>query len=131
MEKESNFENKETLRNLLENINKAWTEGHPNDLKNFFDEDIVIAQPGGQVQGRGKQECVDSYKNFLSKAEVKTFDISEPLIELWQNTAVVSYKFKMAFTLGGNDYHDSGVDLFVFSLVNGCWLAVWRSVLPS
>jgi hypothetical protein len=123
-------EEKEEIRSLLRAINRAWVEGQPEKLNDYFHEDMVIAQPGGPVYGRGKKKSVESYKDFLSRANIIKFKDAEPQIEIWDNTAVASYSFELTYTLDGKELNDSGVDLFIFSRRGDRWLAVWRALLP-
>ena len=131
MNKDRQSKWKTEIRNLLQNINDAWTSGSPEDLESFFHEDMIIAKPGGPILGKGKQKCVNSYKDFLKRGKVLEFEASEPEIEVWENTAVASYSFEIEYELEGKEFREKGVDLFVFNQREGKWLAVWRAVLSS
>ena len=131
MESSMISEEKKKIRSLLEAINRAWIEGQPEKLHDYFHEDMVIAQPGGAVYGRGKDMCVDSYKGFLSQADIIHFKESEPIIDMWGTTAVAAYTYELTYSLGDKEQKDSGVDLFIFSQTGERWLAVWRALLPS
>ncbi len=120
----------EEIRQLLRSINDAWSKGHPEELEEYFHENMVIVQIGSQGGGRGKRECVDSYKGFVSHATIREFKESNHDIVVWTNTAVASYKFEMTYEIGGETHNDSGYDLFAFSREKGKWLAVWRTILP-
>ncbi len=118
------------IRRLLKNINQAWTGGHPERLDHYFHEQMIIAQPGAGVLGRGRKACVDSYRRFTGQAVIRKVKESDHHIEVWGDTAVASYRFEIDYQMGGQEHHDSGVDLFVFTRQNSKWLAVWRTILP-
>ena len=120
----------EEIRQLLRSISDAWSKGHPEELEEYFHENMLIVQPGSQGGGRGKRECVDSYKDFVSHATIREFKESDQTIDVWGDTAVASYKFEMAYEMRGEVHKDSGYDLFVFSREKGKWLVVWRTILP-
>ena len=121
---------REEIQRLLQGINNAWKDGHPENLDEYFHENMVIAQPGGETMGKGKQVCIDSYRDFQSRARIIEFKESEPNIEVWENSAVASYTFEMTYSMDGKDHQDTGVDLYFFTREGGKWLAVWRAVLP-
>lgn len=118
------------IRQLLKKINEAWVNGHPEELEEYFHEDMVIAQSGLQAQGTGKKACVDSYKEFITHASILGLKESDHHIGVWGDTAVASYKFELEYEINGAKHHDSGVDLFIFTRQRGNWRAVWRTILP-
>ena len=56
---------------------------------------------------------------------------SEPEIYVTGDTAVAVYAWKMTYEMGGEEYRETGHDLFVFTRAGGNWLAVWRAILPE
>jgi ketosteroid isomerase-like protein len=121
---------REEIRRILKNITAAWAGGHPGKLQEYFHDDMVIAQPGLGVRGRGKRACVDSYRQFIGQATIRGIKECDHHIDAWGDTAVASYRFEIDYRMGGQEHHDSGVDLFVFIRQEGTWLAVWRTILP-
>ncbi|UCC39332.1 MAG: nuclear transport factor 2 family protein [Candidatus Aminicenantes bacterium] len=121
---------REEIRELLSNISKAWTKGHPEELEGFFHEEMVITGPGFKGGGRGKSECVKSYKDFITHATIREVKESEHMIDVWGSTAVASYRFEIDYEVGGERHNDAGHDLFVFAREGGKWLAVWRTIIP-
>jgi hypothetical protein len=121
---------REKITRILKDINKAWTEGNPDDLNEFFHEDMVIAQPGYERMAAGKIPCVESYKIFASSAKVLSFKESEPLIDIWGDTAAASYIFDLDYETKGKSYSDTGIDMFIFIRTEGKWKAVWRTIIP-
>ena len=54
----------------------------------------------------------------------------EPLVQLYGDTAVVTYYFDMAFDMGGRTIELGGRDMFVFVKENGRWWAVADQFSP-
>lgn len=44
---------REEVRKLLRNISDAWTKGRPEELEEYFREEMVISGPGFKGRGRG------------------------------------------------------------------------------
>lgn len=121
---------REEIRKLLGNISNAWIKGRPEELEEYFHEEMVIAGPGFKGGGRGKSECIKSYKDFITHAAIQNVKESDLMIDVWGDTAVASYRFEMDYEIGGERHHDAGHDLFVFTRERGKWLAVWRTIIP-
>ena len=51
-------------------------------------------------------------------------------IDVWGNTAVATYRYEIAYEMGGQLYQEMGQDLFVFVRDGGRWRAVWRTLIP-
>ena len=58
------------IQQLLKNINAARVKGCPEDMEEYFHEDMVIFDPGFGRHGIGKKVCVESYKDFTSHATI-------------------------------------------------------------
>ncbi|MBN2289905.1 MAG: nuclear transport factor 2 family protein, partial [Candidatus Glassbacteria bacterium] len=116
---------------LLQKINRAWVEGRPEELGEYFHEKAVIVHPGFQGRSEGREACVSGYRDFISRAEVREYRETGFAVDLWGDTAVASYQFEIAYAMGGKEYRESGRDLFVFTREGGRWLAAWRTLFPT
>lgn len=114
---------------LIERINDSWTRGEFDALEEIFHNDMVIAKPGFGRMGVGKSACVDSYRGFYTKVEISDFEGFDYLVDIWEDTAVVSYGFRVKYTMEGREREDEGHDIFVFSRKEGRWQALWRTLL--
>jgi hypothetical protein len=130
LENQTGQESVEEIRGLLENINQAWLHNRTDELEKFLHRDIVIAQPGLKAQARGRQACINSYKEFVSHSVIRRFETSGYVIDVWGRTAVASYRFVMEYEIQGAPHHDGGTDLFVLVREGGKWLVVWRTIIP-
>ena len=96
-----------------------------------FHDEATILGPDFKVLGRGADTCIRSYVDFLQQAKVRDCTLSEPDIQVTGEAAVAAYGWKMTYELNGKEYTEAGHDLFVFTCVDGRWLAIWRALLPS
>ncbi|HMK31586.1 MAG TPA: nuclear transport factor 2 family protein [Terriglobales bacterium] len=122
------------IRLLLSKINDAWLRGGPEDiplaLNSCFHSDIRIKGPGFQEMATGKEACIRSYQEFLRQAQIRGCTLSEPAIDVYGDTAVATLRWDMTYALNGQEFSESGHDLFVFARIAGQWLAAWRAMLP-
>ena len=98
---------REEIRQILKDINEAWTKGNTDDLNKYFHEDMIIAQPGFGIHGDGRNACVDSYKEFAAMASVQGLRESEHIVLVWGDTAVASYRFDIEYELDGQTHQDA------------------------
>lgn len=57
------------------------------------------------------------------RAEVRECRLSEPVIDLYGNTAVAAYEWEMTYVMAGQEYSERGHDLFVLTKTQGRWQA--------
>jgi len=121
----------EEIRLILQQINNAWYSGNPDELNEFFHFDIVMKGPCFQTIARGRDACIQSYKDFLTQCTIKDYQQSEPDIDVWGDTAVSIVPWTMTYVLNGEEYTESGFDVFTFARHEGKWLAVWRTLVTK
>jgi len=121
----------EDIRGLLQKISEAWLKGDPDDLLEFFHEDLVIMSPDIERMGVGKTACIQSYKDFIAHATVHEYKEYDHTIDVWGDTAVSIYAFDVTYAMKGQTYNETGHDIFVYNREDDKWLVVWRMVIPS
>jgi uncharacterized protein (TIGR02246 family) len=121
------------IRDLLSRINNAWInqqgEAMSAALNECFADDVVMRGPSFAFIGKGRDLIVQSYRDFVSNAKVKTISLDEPEIDVTGETAAAQYKWTMTYVLGGQEYTEHGRDLFVVVRRDKKWLVVWRAML--
>jgi len=118
----------DAIRVALSEINAAWREKRYDDLQHYFHPEIVFVPPGFGPPERGLAACVETYRHFVSIARLLDYETSEPLIHVWDATAVAQYGFRVRYEIESRVHDDCGVDVFVFSKIAGRWKAVWRTI---
>jgi ketosteroid isomerase-like protein len=116
---------------IIQNINIAWSKNHTEDLHKYFHGNMVIVDPNQHPLSSGSQACIDSYKEFIDNAIVHEYKESNPVIHIFGDTAIASYRFDINYDMKGKNYIESGRDLFALNKEEGKWLAVWRMLLPN
>ncbi len=135
MADQSDADERAAVRDVLSQINDAWTrlrgDAMTAALNECFAEDVVLRGSGFVFLGKGRDVAVKSYHDFVSLAEVKSFSLNEPEIDVSRETATAQYKWTMTYVLDGQEYTEHGYDVFVFARREKKWLAVWRALLPE
>jgi len=120
------------IRLLVSKINQAWLKGNLEELKAYFHDDMVIKGPQCKSMGTGgKEACIKSYEDFLRAAKIHNFKESDVQVDLFGSTAVATFAWDIKYEMKGQNFHETGHDVFVFVRSNGKWLAVWRAMLRS
>jgi len=122
---------KDTVRQIVKNINQAWLNDRFEEMDQYFHPDVVFVQPkfAGRLEGRAA--CIASYREFCAQATVREYRDGEPRIDVFGNAAVATYPFHMLYELAGESYREDGYDTLVFARGEGGWRAVWRSMYIS
>lgn len=121
---------KSEIWQVIRGINGAWTGGKTENLKRYFQENMVIVSPDLKKMGEGRDACIKSYEDFVSLANVHGCEEFDPSIDVFGNSAVASYRFVVKYDMDGNSHEDAGYDLFFLVREGGKWVAVWRMMIP-
>ena len=108
----------------LRSLNDAWTKGNPNDLKEYFHKNMVAITGTDRERIEGREACVASWSDFANNAQFQYWKEIDPKIQMYGDTAVVTYYFDMSFSLGGQTIDMGGRDMFMFVKEGGKWWAV-------
>ena len=123
------------INDIVARINDAWLhqrgDALTNALQGCFAEDVVMRGPGFVLFGSGRDFAVQSYHDFVAQAAVNQFSVDEPEIDVCGETAAAQYKWKMTYTLNGQEYTEHGHDVLVFSRRKAQWVVVWRVMLAE
>lgn len=118
------------VENVLRNINKLWSQGRVKELGQYFHSDMVVQGPGFQDAIKGKGNCVRHYEDFSAHTNIKNYKDTEYVVNLWDKTAVASYKFDVEFEAEGEIRKESGYELYAFLREAEVWKVVWNTIIP-
>jgi hypothetical protein len=116
------------LWKLIRKINNCWHRGNPLELSDFFDQNVVFNSPDFKRQIIGKDNCIRTYIDFMNNSKVLIYNESNPAVQLFANTAVVTYDFEMKYEQNNNTYHETGTDILIFERRQGLWKVIWRGL---
>jgi ketosteroid isomerase-like protein len=67
----------------------------------------------------------------MSHAKVNHFQTGDHIVTLRGDTAVVEYRWEMAWTATGADHTETGRAVLVLARRDEGWRAVWRTPIPA
>ena len=115
---------------VIMDINNAWVSGHAEDIMDWLHEDMVVFHTEFGRLGKGKEACVNSYKYFTEQAIIHDFKESDPTVDIYGNTAVVTYRFEIDYEANGETIQDASREMFVLTREADKWKAVWQTMIP-
>lgn len=110
-------------------LNRAWRELRFDDAARFVAPDAVIVHPGFAGQSAGRDAFVQSYADFAQRATIGAYDERDVQVDVVDDTAIVSYGFRMRYEIDDDEHVDEGRDLLVLRRRAAGWRIVWRTVL--
>lgn len=116
---------------MLESIEAAWLEARYDDLTQWFHQDSILVAPGFGARLRGREACIDSYREFGHASRIHSFSADARRIDLWGDTAVIETRFAISYEIEGERTEESGVDLLVLIEEQGRWLVIWRTLFSE
>lgn len=117
------------IRDLIDNINRTWLKGDPADLEAYFHPDVVIQPPGDTPRVHGRDPCIASYAAFVRDAHVRQFTPGDAEIDVFGDTAVATYRYRVVYEIEGDTLDETGGELLVFLRQDGRWRVAWRTML--
>lgn len=115
----------------VQRINQAWVLRRTEDLEALLHSAMVIAPPPPTTPIRGRDACIESYREFALAARVLHFEELSPAVEVFDTTAVATYDFAITYEANGTYTTERGREVIVLVREEARWLAVWRTQLPT
>jgi ketosteroid isomerase-like protein len=120
---------REELRRVLAAMSAAWQGRRYDSLAQVFADNMVFALPASSARLEGARAVVESYREFMDRVTLTEYREEDPCIDIWGDTAVVTYRWEMAWLAGNVPNREAGHDVFVFRRDPGApWRAVWRTM---
>lgn len=114
----------------LRALNDAWTQGDGSRLADHFHPNMVAITATDRLRLAGRDACLASWQSFVRATRIHRWREIDPLVQIYGDTAVVTYYFDMAFDMAGRTVELGGRDMFVFVREDGRWLAVADQFSP-
>lgn len=116
---------------LIERLNDCWLNDKLENLDMFFHKQVVMLQPGTNKKVIGREAMIESYRDFIETSEVSDFRINDMAIDVFEDTAVVFYTFRIHYHVETTSYDESGSEILVLHNHNDRWIIVWRTQMPG
>jgi len=113
--------------NTIQEMNRCWTSGNLLDvekLSDYFHDEMVAITATDKYRLEGKEACFNSWKSFAQNSKIEFWKEHDPKIQIYGNTAVVTYYFDMSFDMAGQTIKMGGRDMFTLIKENNRWMVV-------
>mgnify|MGYP000482834772 CR=1 FL=1 len=120
----------EEILNFIKAMNKCWTEGNPDDLNNFFHENMVAITPTDKNRLEGKTACVAAWSSFAKNTKIISWAERDHKILMFGDTAIAAYYFDISISMGAQTINMSGRDMFTLIKEKGAWWVVADQFSP-
>jgi len=123
---------KDRIWQIVETINRTCKEGKRFDrLGPFYSDRVVMVLPGLDRRVEGRATCLRYYEDACSRMAVHKLDGSDERIDVWGNTAVVTYRYDCVWDFQGKTLTDDGHEILVFVREGPDWKIMWRTLIPG
>ena len=102
-------------------LNDAWTKAKGERLSEYFHPRIVAITPVDRLRRKGAAKCLAGWQEFAQASTIHSWREDDPDIELFGDTAVVTYYYVMDVTMGANRLNLTGRDMLVLRKEEGRW----------
>ena len=111
----------ENLKAAEDGLAKAMRENNADAIPTYLSDDWVVITGHGDV-AEGKSTFPDGIRSgYLTR---NTFDMSEPRVRLYGDTALVTFKLHLAGTFGGKPFDVMERETDVWEWKDGAWKCV-------
>lgn len=115
------------IGHLVEELNDCWISERLEDLSIYFHENAIGIKPGTTEKVIGREELIDSYRDFVEVSDVKDFEITDMVVDIFDTTAVVLYTFRILYRMEITNYDEEGREILVMNRHGDHWVIVWRT----
>jgi general stress protein 26 len=123
---------RDRLWRIVQEVNRICNEGKGFDrLAPLFHDRMVMVLPGMDRRAEGKAACLRCYEDACSKMVIHRLDASQERIDLWDDTAVVTYRYDCVWDWQGKTLTDEGREILVFVREGGNWQIAWRTLISG
>jgi uncharacterized protein (TIGR02246 family) len=114
---------------LVRRSNRAWISGATHEVSNLFDQAAVVLAPGLRQRVEGRDAIVRSYEDYVHHARTHSFEELEHSVDVFGDTAVVTYRFAVRYTLNAEaaERDETGQEVLVLRRDPFGWKLIWRT----
>ncbi len=125
-------DDREAIETLIGKMGELWRAGRIDALAEYFDENMVLAAPGQSARPiEGRDECLETYRDFLAGVRVTDYAIEDPWIAVWGATGVAVLPWMITWEDEDGVHGASGQDVFTLTKRDCGWRVVGRMLLEQ
>ena len=92
---------KDEVLAFIKALNETWTKGDGGALRNYFHPNMVAITATDQDILYGRDACLGSWQGFARSAQIRRWEEIEPQVQLYGDTAIVTYYWDLAYEMDG------------------------------
>jgi ketosteroid isomerase-like protein len=116
--------------NTVEALNRCWTSGNPADLRDYFHDTMIAITPADRMPLVGGDICVSAWTKYAEITEIHSWQTREPRIQIYDQTAVVTYCYELVCERDGELISITGRDMMVLIEEDDRWWVVADQFSP-
>ena len=106
------------------NLNYCRLEGNTKDLEDYLHINVLAIMPTTGERLHGREACIAAWTEFSRAVSIEYYTRSDKRIDIYHNTAVVTYYQEMVYIKDNQTIHASHRDMVVLIKENGKWYVV-------
>lgn len=114
----------EQLVGIEEKCSEAFNKKDLSQILAFFEEDISGFSSTEHDRFRGIAELKKTFEYYLTEAESVTYEILDPQVSQYDNTAILSFYWRVTLRKGSRRLEIPGRGTHVFQLRDNQWKIV-------
>lgn len=118
----------EAIKGIVHAINECWKSKDYEGIGLYLADDVVVAPPHIDKRLCGRAAYIQSYRDYDQSAETLKYLSGDPMVDVFESTAVAVCPFEAIYKFQGAKHHEQGQNLLVFSFSRGKWKIVWRTM---
>ena len=119
------------IKEILKSVNASWLSGKLDNLNKYFHENMIIVSPNIKILASGKENCIQSYIDFLNRATIIDYSDRDPEVHVFGNTGIAFYAYHIFWKIDEKTFRENGEELYVFNRNNDKWSIVMRKLMPK
>lgn len=119
------------IKKLVETFNKGWTQGKLDETASCLHNDVIFLSPDGKNEVKGKDNCLQTIKQYSEIADTKKFEVTSVSINQWNDTAMVRLEYYIEYKIKEKLFKETGSEAWTLVSENDNWKIVWRVLLSN
>lgn len=116
---------------VVKRLNRASRGGDLDALRALTHQRIVMVLPGLERRACGQEAYLASVAEFAARGRVLDYQEHDQIIDLFGDTAMVTYRYEAVWEAEGKRFEEHGHDLLVLLRRNDDWVLAWRTLMPA
>jgi hypothetical protein len=124
---------KDEVWDFIQRMNRTWTSGKPEELKDYFHRNMVAIAPTDRKRFEGQEACMAAWRTFAEATKIKSWRETDQKVDLYNEgrTAIVTYYYHITFQMDRQTITTHGRDMFTLVKDGGRWWAVADQFSPN